>query len=158
MGNDAENSSGRESTPGEPSQLRVCPGGAVVPGAKGIPSQENQRCSEEGPYLACLLSSVTFTLPSTRLRYNLGREQSVRTGTCLWTCPLLCHQHGQGQPPGVSTQSCQAQTLWNPLPRARGWVGEHTPHLPQALGCSPGLPFEHNRCLRVGEGHEQEEK
>lgn len=64
-------------------------------GAKGIPSQENQRCSEEGPYLACLLSSVTFTLPSTRLRYNLGREQSVRTGTCLWSCPLLCHQHGQ---------------------------------------------------------------
>lgn len=63
---------------------------------KGIPSQENQRSSEEGPYLACLLRSVTFTLPSTRLRYNLGREQSVRTRTCLWSCPLLCYQWGQG--------------------------------------------------------------
>lgn len=64
--------------------------------AKGIPSQEHQSSSEEGPYLACLLSSVTFTLPSTRLRYNLGREQSIRTRTCLWRCPLLCHQWGQG--------------------------------------------------------------
>lgn len=53
----------------------------MFPGDTGIPSQAKHMAAvTKGTYLACLLSSVTFTFPSTRLRYNLWREQSCQDG------------------------------------------------------------------------------
>lgn len=82
LGKEAGDSPGRESAPGRSGQPCVCTCSSsaweelLFPGDKGIPSQAKHRAAAtRGPYLACLLSSVTFTFPSTRLRYNLGREQ-----------------------------------------------------------------------------------
>lgn len=82
-----------------------------------------------GPYLACLLSSVTFTFPSTRLRYNLGREQRCSGGSLHKAARVM----GQAQ--------------LSPFP----------PHPVLLTGTTfPAQPFPTRSCSRAAGGHRAE--
>lgn len=80
----------------------TCPGEDLwLPCDEGLPNPplKHTPAVTQGPYLACLLSSVTLTFPSTRLRYNLEREsRGVRwapaQGWLSPPCPHPCPVHG----------------------------------------------------------------
>lgn len=96
----------------------TCPGEDLwLPCDEGLPNPplKHTPAVTQGPYLACLLSSVTLTFPSTRLRYNLEREsRGVRwvpaRGWLSPPCPHPCPVHGdsrEGAHGMFSSGSCQ---------------------------------------------------